>query len=668
MSLVLTSSLSLPTTDSPDSKSAAVELGSVELGSVDGGPGDGASAQSSVGAAALLVLGAVLVGCGGLGWLLARRRGRRPRTRERKRAVGDERARDDEQTPKTTPKTIVVVQGTEVSSAPRGGTGRDDTEVSAGQGRARRSSAGNLAVQRSRDDRSEDASAREPSSSAPPSGGGRSRSSEPRGMGFKGAVDVNAGRYSLSSHAPSDKAREGRTSSGPPHSDPIPRAPRVPTDVSPPPLDPLPPAPEGPRTQRGLGIPSPPPGPLGATHKPLTSSSRTVRGIGSLQAPDAAPLAGHPLSRTVRGIGPSEVLGTLPDPRQVGVRPAAQLPPAGSSSSGIIVGKETLKWGMAAPLFDAAGNPLASPPAHPIAAPPTTASPTSTTLVSNGPAFDTATSDGASATSPTSATLVSNTATPSAPRPDDAPPRDATSSAATSGTATSTTLTSASWPGQQTSSSSAPPPRPISVQRIRPATLPRAKLTTHLRGVGRELLDSAETSGRVVLLTAPPPDAELLARAAVELASQVSASRPGEVVLGETDFERPRLRELLNVEVPFGKGLSEQIHGVVRSAQSGPWTVMDADLGFHLLLEGRIRSPGLLWSQEFPEVVDALRRRYRLVLLIAPARPSPVDEQALRDVCDAALAISATSTSEQVRAAHWRRLEDKVIRTLRLPG
>lgn len=570
MSHTVTSSLSLQTTDS-----------SVSL--------EPESAGGTTGPGMPLVLGAAALALGAIGWLAwfgARRSRRRSRSIPKDPASKRPVRPSVRQRPEggETAAREIIVHGTEVTSSttgsPKGTRGGEGRSADPAPGPAAGPAAG-------------------PSSAPPlPLAVRRGGSSEPRGLGFKGHVSSDAGRYSLSSRAPGEGGSNG--SSG---SEPIPRAPRVPSEALPPPQDPLPPPADGPRTQRGLGIPSPPPGfggAQGAAPSPATSHNQTVRGIGSLPVtPSSEPPRGNSFGKTVRGMGPS-------NPLALATRGSSAQGAAGSPGpvvhSGIPVGKETLKWGASAPLFDATGAPVGAP--------------------------------------------------------------------APGG--------SSSWPGAQPNPSanretrrSSPPnaaaTSAVSVQRIRPAALPKEKLAEHLRGVGQELLDRAGAMGRVVLLTAPPREADLLVQAAVELARGAGASCPGGVALGETDFERPRIREWLGVEVPFGKGLSEQIHAAVRSGRSSPWVVLDADLGFDLLLEGRIRSPGLLWSQEFPEVVDALRQRYRLVLLVGPAHPSSVDEQALRDVCDDVLSITAEGTSDGSRAAHWRRLEDKVFRTLRLP-
>lgn len=211
------------------------------------------------------------------------------------------------------------------------------------------------------------------------------------------------------------------------------------------------------------------------------------------------------------------------------------------------------------------------------------------------------------------------------------------------------------------------PATPLVVERIRASSLPPPRWKEALGPACDDLLRRTTRSPRVVLLTAPEPAGASLAEVAVELAARLAPVVGGGVALVETDFERPRLRQLFGFEVPFGKGLSEQLHASVRAPGSAPWAVLDAELGFHLLVEGRIRSPGLLWSQGFPEIVKVIGSKYRLVLLVAPSHLTSVDRQALDDVCDDVIVVSGEGETPK-GDLHLGSgvLADKVVRTVHL--
>ena len=68
--------------------------------------------------------------------------------------------------------------------------------------------------------------------------------------------------------------------------------------------------------------------------------------------------------------------------------------------------------------------------------------------------------------------------------------------------------------------------------------------------------------------------------------------------------------------------------------------MLDTGLGFHFLGEGRIRSPGLLWSVQFPEAIRELRRHYRTIVVVAPRTMTEVDKRALDDVTDDVVVIT----------------------------
>jgi hypothetical protein len=185
-----------------------------------------------------------------------------------------------------------------------------------------------------------------------------------------------------------------------------------------------------------------------------------------------------------------------------------------------------------------------------------------------------------------------------------------------------------------------PPVRLIEVEPVRMGVTINSTLPPGLMPVCEEIGSGSAGNSEVSLLTSAPAAKTGLYLGAIAIARRMAQVLPGQVVLVETDFETPILASTLGVTLQRGRGFSEQLHARAWGGESGRWHLANPGLGFDMLCESRIRTPGLLWSDQFAHAIATLRTSYSIVLLIAPNRMTAVDHRALDDVTSSVYGIS----------------------------
>jgi Mrp family chromosome partitioning ATPase len=212
-------------------------------------------------------------------------------------------------------------------------------------------------------------------------------------------------------------------------------------------------------------------------------------------------------------------------------------------------------------------------------------------------------------------------------------------------------------------------PRASSGIRRLPATSrwPTASLapSAWLEPTSSELVDRAQQRCLVALVSAPPGSAALKSRAAGQLAFNLAEKHALSVLLLEAEFERPLLHTAIQVEMPPGAGFSQQLHARIHDGTKPRWDVVECTARLHVLAEGRLRSPGLLWTFEFANAIGELREHYDVIVIDAPAHCTEVDERALDDVTDAVVVVVDNRQSHNHLATGP--LAAKVLRTVMAP-
>lgn len=210
--------------------------------------------------------------------------------------------------------------------------------------------------------------------------------------------------------------------------------------------------------------------------------------------------------------------------------------------------------------------------------------------------------------------------------------------------------------------------RLFDVESLRAGSHVSTALHPDLLAICDDIGQSCATEAEVALLGAPRESRDSLYASAVAIARRLGQAMPGEVVLVETDFESPGLAQTLSVTLPRGRGFSEQLHARAWSAAASNLILTNPGLGFDALFEGRLRTPGLLWSDQFASVIATLRHSYSVILLIAPSRLTAVDHRALSDVVDSTYVLHAEDDPQGASYLRLGPLAQKVKRAVSLQG
>jgi Mrp family chromosome partitioning ATPase len=114
------------------------------------------------------------------------------------------------------------------------------------------------------------------------------------------------------------------------------------------------------------------------------------------------------------------------------------------------------------------------------------------------------------------------------------------------------------------------------------------------------------------------------------------------VLLVEADFDDPQLHQVMAVSAPSGAGFSQQIVARRHDRQDRPWAVVRCSPTLHVLAEGRMRSPGLLGSEEFERAIRELGEQHHVLVMHAPSLDKPTDLQVIDALAQAAVLLTAT--------------------------
>ncbi|MDB4990651.1 MAG: hypothetical protein JWN04_5829 [Myxococcaceae bacterium] len=174
-------------------------------------------------------------------------------------------------------------------------------------------------------------------------------------------------------------------------------------------------------------------------------------------------------------------------------------------------------------------------------------------------------------------------------------------------------------------------------------------LTDKLTLLCEQLYLAAADGCMVVGVSSAPDDRAHKTRVAALLAWLLSRSGQARVLLVECDFDRPAVDRAMQLETPALAGFSQQMHARMRSAEALPWTVLRCTPTLSVLPEGRLRTPGMLYSTQFRPALAVLRKHYDIIVADGPAVGQPVESSAFESVVDGIVFASA-ATEPQVRA------------------
>jgi Mrp family chromosome partitioning ATPase len=125
-----------------------------------------------------------------------------------------------------------------------------------------------------------------------------------------------------------------------------------------------------------------------------------------------------------------------------------------------------------------------------------------------------------------------------------------------------------------------------------------------------------------IAVTGSAGDGKAELAAALALALAQAGTR---VLLIEADFDHPQIHQALALEAPSGAGFSQQIMARRNTQRPRPWIVVRCSQNLRVLAEGRLRSPGLLGSEDFARALRELGGAHEVIVIHAPALDSDAD-------------------------------------------
>jgi Mrp family chromosome partitioning ATPase len=140
-------------------------------------------------------------------------------------------------------------------------------------------------------------------------------------------------------------------------------------------------------------------------------------------------------------------------------------------------------------------------------------------------------------------------------------------------------------------------------------------------------------SGGVIAMTAELPEHRATkSLAAGQLAHAIAESGLLVLVI-EGDTDEPAVHHALRLEVPLTLGMSRQLRARIQDPKA-PLAVLGCTVRLHALPEGAIRSPGILISAQFQDLVLRARSLYDVVVINGPSGLTSNETHALQAMAD----------------------------------
>lgn len=191
-------------------------------------------------------------------------------------------------------------------------------------------------------------------------------------------------------------------------------------------------------------------------------------------------------------------------------------------------------------------------------------------------------------------------------------------------------------------------------------SLTDAAVPKKLRGLCDQLYLAAAESCLVVGVSSVPEQRELKSYVAGQLAWLLSKSGQARILLLESDFDRPQIDRVMEVDAPPLAGFSQQLHARMLPHASNIWTVVRCTPTLSVLPEGRMRTPGMLYSQQLLPAVASLRRHFDIIVVDGPSVGHKSDVRAFESISDGIVFVSEDTTPEAIELAdQWFRKKQR---------
>jgi Mrp family chromosome partitioning ATPase len=178
-----------------------------------------------------------------------------------------------------------------------------------------------------------------------------------------------------------------------------------------------------------------------------------------------------------------------------------------------------------------------------------------------------------------------------------------------------------------------------------------------------QLLELARQRSFVVAVTSDTEVGIAKSRVAVKLASMTAEDGRARVLLVEANFEFPAIHDLVAIEMPRAGGFSQQMRARIRTSAKTPWAVIRCSPTLDVLGEGLVRTPGMLFSREFAEAIQEMRRVYDLIIINSPMANATADHRPVDAVADGLVIVAPKGevlADSLDRAAQWFKPKDFV--------
>jgi hypothetical protein len=159
-----------------------------------------------------------------------------------------------------------------------------------------------------------------------------------------------------------------------------------------------------------------------------------------------------------------------------------------------------------------------------------------------------------------------------------------------------------------------------------------------------ELCVAAAQGCFLVGVTSEPACAHLKSRLAAQLAWLLAQTEQARVLLLELDFAHPELDLVMHLDVPPLSGFSQQLQRRLHEGRPAPYLVLRCTPHLSVLPEGRVRTPGVVYSNEFSSALAQLRRHFDVIVANGPTIGHGVEARALDDLADGIVFATSMST------------------------
>lgn len=156
------------------------------------------------------------------------------------------------------------------------------------------------------------------------------------------------------------------------------------------------------------------------------------------------------------------------------------------------------------------------------------------------------------------------------------------------------------------------------------------------------------------------------ARFAAELALLLAQPGHARILLLEADFERPRVHQLVQLELLQQENLSEQLQLDPEQVEKDGWVVLRCTRSLHLLVETAPPKTLPNLSGRFAQCVRDLRQHYDFIILDCP--PSELEENpfVLPSLVDGVFIVNKHSTDAELLPLAERFADKRLVKAVRM--